>query len=283
MRPETIMRLFSKKQRRILPGFGLSMGYTVFYLSAIVLVPLSTIVVSAFGIEPERFIAAVSSPRVLASYRLSLSSACFAALFDAGAGFLTAWTLTRYRFPGRRMLDAFVDLPFALPTAVAGICFAMLYSPAALPGQVLARFGIELANTPSGIVVALIFIGFPFVVRTVQPVIAELETEIEEAAQSLGATRWQTFRKILFPHLFPALLTGVTLAFARSIGEYGSVIFIAGNLPFRTEIAPLMIMSKLDQFDYDGASAVAFVLLLASFAILLLLNGVQRWQEKAYR
>lgn len=277
------MHLFSKRQRRILPGFGLSMGYTVFYLSAIVLVPLSTIVVSAFGIEPERFLAAVSSPRLLASYRLSLSSAFFAAIFDAGAGFLTAWTLTRYRFPGKRILDAFVDLPFALPTAVAGICFATLYSPAALPGQLLACFGIELANTPSGIVVALIFIGFPFVVRTVQPVIAELETEIEEAAQSLGATRWQTFRKILFPHLFPALLTGVTLAFARSIGEYGSVIFIAGNLPFRTEIAPLMIMSKLDQFDYDGAAAVAFVLLLASFAMLLLLNGVQRWQQKAYR
>lgn len=277
------MHPFSKRQRRIMPGFGLSMGYTVFYLSAIVLVPLSTIVVSAINIDPERFFTAVSSPRVLASYRLSLSSAFFAALFDAGAGFLTAWTLTRYRFPGKRILDAFVDLPFALPTAVAGICFATLYSPAALPGQVLARFGIELANTPSGIVVALIFIGFPFVVRTVQPVIAELETEIEEAAQSLGATRWQTFRKILLPHLFPALLTGATLAFARSIGEYGSVIFIAGNLPFRTEIAPLMIMSKLDQFDYDGAAAVAFVLLLASFAMLFVLNGVQRWQEKAYR
>ena len=259
------------------------MGYTVFYLSAIVLVPLSTIVMSAFGMNPETFFAAISSPRVLASYKLSVSTALYAALFDAAAGFLTAWTLVRYRFPGRRILDALVDLPFALPTAVAGICFATLYSPIGWLGQFLSKLNIELINKPSGIVVALIFIGFPFVVRTVQPVIAELEPEIEESAQSLGATRWQTFRKILLPHLFPALLTGVTLAFARSIGEYGSVIFIAGNLPLKTEIAPLMIMTKLDQFDYNGASAVAFVLLLISFSMLLVLNGVQRWQQKAYQ
>jgi sulfate transport system permease protein len=277
------MTLFKGKQRKILPGFGLSMGYTVFYLSAIVLVPLSTIVMSAFGMNPETFIAAISSPRVLASYKLSVSTALFAALFDAAAGFLTAWTLVRYRFPGRRILDALVDLPFALPTAVAGICFATLYSPIGWLGQFLTKLNIELINKPSGIVIALIFIGFPFVVRTVQPVIAELEPEIEESAQSLGATRWQTFRKILLPHLFPALLTGVTLAFARSIGEYGSVIFIAGNLPLKTEIAPLMIMTKLDQFDYNGASAVAFVLLLISFSMLLVLNGVQRWQQKAYQ
>jgi sulfate transport system permease protein len=277
------MTLFKGKQRKILPGFGLSMGYTVFYLSAIVLVPLSTIVMSAFGMNPETFFAAISSPRVLASYKLSVSTALYAALFDAAAGFLTAWTLVRYRFPGRRILDALVDLPFALPTAVAGICFATLYSPIGWLGQFLSKLNIELINKPSGIVVALIFIGFPFVVRTVQPVIAELEPEIEESAQSLGATRWQTFRKILLPHLFPALLTGVTLAFARSIGEYGSVIFIAGNLPLKTEIAPLMIMTKLDQFDYNGASAVAFVLLLISFSMLLVLNGVQRWQQKAYQ
>ena len=277
------MTLFRRKQRKILPGFGLSMGYTVFYLSAIVLVPLSTIVMSAFGMNPETFFAAISSPRVLASYRLSISTALLAALFDAVAGFLTAWTLVRYRFPGRRILDALVDLPFALPTAVAGICFATLYSPIGWIGQYLSKVNIELINKPSGIVVALIFIGFPFVVRTVQPVISELEPEIEESAQSLGATRWQTFRKILLPHLFPALLTGVTLAFARGIGEYGSVIFIAGNLPLKTEIAPLMIMTKLDQFDYNGASAVAFVLLLISFSMLLLLNGVQRWQQKAYQ
>ncbi|HWR02121.1 MAG TPA: sulfate ABC transporter permease subunit CysT [Chlorobaculum sp.] len=277
------MTLFRRKHRKILPGFGLSMGYTVFYLSAIVLVPLSTIVMSAFGMNPETFFAAISSPRVLASYRLSISTALLAAIFDAVAGFLTAWTLVRYRFPGRRILDALVDLPFALPTAVAGICFATLYSPIGWIGQYLSKFNIELINKPSGIVIALIFIGFPFVVRTVQPVISELEPEIEESAQSLGATRWQTFRKILLPHLFPALLTGVTLAFARGIGEYGSVIFIAGNLPLKTEIAPLMIMTKLDQFDYNGASAVAFVLLLISFSMLLLLNGVQRWQQKAYQ
>ncbi|NTU59368.1 MAG: sulfate ABC transporter permease subunit CysT [Chlorobiaceae bacterium] len=277
------MTLFKGKQRKILPGFGLSMGYTVFYLSAIVLVPLSTIVISAFGMNPETFFGAISSPRVLASYRLSVSTALLASLFDAVAGFLTAWTLVRYRFPGRRILDALVDLPFALPTAVAGICFATLYSPVGWLGQFLAKINMELINKPSGIVIALIFIGFPFVVRTVQPVIAELEPEIEESAQSLGANRWQTFRKILLPHLFPALLTGITLAFARGIGEYGSVIFIAGNLPFKTEIAPLMIMTKLDQFDYNGASAVAFVLLLISFTMLILLNGVQRWQQKAYQ
>jgi sulfate/thiosulfate transport system permease protein len=274
---------FSRKKRHILPGFGLSMGYTVFYLSAIVIVPLSTIVFGAFRMDPHAFISTVTSPRVLASYRLSLSTALLAAIFNAFAGFLTAWTLVRYRFPGRKVLDALVDLPFALPTAVAGICFATLYSPVGWIGQILSKADIQLINAPSGIVVALIFIGFPFVVRTVQPVLSELEPEIEESAQSLGANRWQTFRKILLPHLFPALLTGVTLSFARAIGEYGSVIFIAGNLPFKTEIAPLMIMTKLDQFDYDGASAVAFVLLLISFTMLLLLNGIQRWQQKAYQ
>lgn len=277
------MSLFKPKRRNILPGFGLSMGYTVFYLSAIVLVPLSTIVLSSFNMEPDAFISTVTSPRVLASVRLSFSTAFFAAIFDAIAGFLTAWTLVRYRFPGRKILDALVDLPFALPTAVAGICFATLYSANGWLGEFLARFGLELVNKPSGIVVALIFIGFPFVVRTLQPVLGELEPEMEESAHCLGATRFQTFRKILFPQLFPALLTGSTLAFARSIGEYGSVIFIAGNLPFKTEIAPLMIMTKLDQFDYKGASAVAFMLLMISFFMLLVLNGVQHWQVKASR
>lgn len=277
------MLLFAKKQYTILPGFGLSMGYTVFYLSAIVLVPLATIVFGTFRMEPSSFTATVTSPRVIAACRLSLSTAFFAALFNALTGFITAWSLVRYRFPGRKVLDALVDLPFALPTAVAGICFATLYSPIGWIGAFLARFNVELINKPSGIVVALVFIGFPFIVRTLQPVLVELEEEIEEAAHCLGATRWQTFRKILLPHLFPALLTGVTLAFARSIGEYGSVIFIAGNLPLKTEIAPLMIMTKLDQFDYNGASAIAFVLLLISFSLLLVLNGVQRWQEQASR
>ena len=282
MGTETMPPIQNNK-RHILPGFGLSMGYTVFYLSAIVIVPLATIVIGSFKMDPQAFINTVTSPRVLASYRLSISTAVFAALFNALFGFLAAWTLVRYRFPGRRVLDALVDLPFALPTAVAGICFATLYSPVGWIGQYLAKADVQVINAPSGIVVALIFIGFPFVVRTLQPVLAELEPEIEESAQSLGATRWQTFRRILLPHLFPALLTGVTLSFARAIGEYGSVIFIAGNQPFKTEVAPLMIMTKLDQFDYDGASAVALMLLIISFSMLLVLNAVQRWQQKSYR
>ena len=277
------MALFQRKRRNILPGFGLSMGYTVFYLSAIVIVPLSMIFFNTIPMGWEPFVNAVTAPRVLASYKLSFSSAFFAAIFDAFAGLLTAWVLVRYRFPGKQFLDALVDLPFALPTAVAGICFATLYSPIGWLGQLLAPLNLQIINTPTGIIIALIFIGFPFVVRTIQPVLEEMEQEIEEAAHCLGATRWQTFTKILLPHLFPALLTGVTLAFARGIGEYGSVIFIAGNLPMKTEIAPLMIMSKLDQFDYAGASAVALVLLCISFSMLLLLNAVQEWQQKEYR
>ena len=277
------MALFQSKRRNILPGFGLSMGYTVFYLSAIVIVPLSMIFFNTIPMGWEPFLNAVTTPRVLASYKLSFSTAFFASLFDAVAGLLTAWVLVRYRFPGKQFLDALVDLPFALPTAVAGICFATLYSPIGWLGQLVARFNLQIINTPTGIVIALIFIGFPFVVRTIQPVLEEVEQEIEEAAHCLGATRWQTFRKILLPHLFPALLTGVTLAFARGIGEYGSVIFIAGNLPMKTEIAPLMIMSKLDQFDSAGASAIALVLLCISFFMLLLLNAVQEWQQKEYR
>ena len=277
------MALFLIKRLNILPCFGLSIGYTVFYLSAIVIVPLSMIFFNTIPMGWEPFVNAVTAPRVLASYKLSFSTAFFAALFDAFAGLLTAWVLVRYRFPGKQFLDALVDLPFALPTAVAGICFATLYSPIGWLGQLLAPLNLQIINTPTGIIIALIFIGFPFVVRTIQPVLEEMEQEIEEAAHCLGATRWQTFTKILLPHLFPALLTGVTLAFARGIGEYGSVIFIAGNLPMKTEIAPLMIMSKLDQFDYAGASAVALVLLCISFSMLLLLNAVQEWQQKEYR
>ena len=277
------MALFQRTRRNLLPGFGLSMGYTVVYLSAIVIVPLSMIFFNTIPMGWEPFVNAVTAPRVLASYKLSFSTAFFAALFDAFAGLLTAWVLVRYRFPGKQFLDALVDLPFALPTAVAGICFATLYSPIGWLGQLLTRWNVQVINSPIGIVIALIFIGFPFVVRTIQPVLEEMEQEIEEAAHCLGATRLQTFTKILLPHLFPALLTGVTLAFARGIGEYGSVIFIAGNLPMKTEIAPLMIMSKLDQFDYTGASAVALVLLCISFSMLLLLNAVQEWQQKEYR
>lgn len=274
------MSHFKKLPRHILPGFGLSMGYTVFYLSAIVIVPLGTIFLNTLAMGPETFLRAISAPRVLASYRLSLSTALFAAVFDALAGLLTAWVLVRYRFPGRKLLDSLVDLPFALPTAVAGICFATLYAPSGWIGSFFEPWNLPVINTPSGIVIALIFIGFPFVVRTLQPVLEELEPEVEESAYCLGANRWKTFCKILFPHILPALLTGTTLAFARSLGEYGSVIFIAGNLPMKTEIAPLMIMSKLDQFDYAGASAVAFVLLVMSFGMLLVLNGIQGWQQE---
>lgn len=277
------MSRFQKLPRNILPGFGLSMGYAVFYLSAIVIVPLSTIFLNTLQMDAETFFSAVSAPRVLASYRLSMTTAFFAALFDALAGMLTAWVLVRYRFPGRKLLDSLVDLPFALPTAVAGICFATLYAPGGWLGVFFEKWNLPVINTPSGIVIALVFIGFPFVVRTIQPVLEELEPEVEESAYSLGANRWQTFRKILFPHLLPALLTGTTLAFARSLGEYGSVIFIAGNLPMKTEIAPLMIMSKLDQFDYAGASAVALVLLAMSFGMLLVLNSIQSWQQKEIR
>ncbi|NTU87186.1 MAG: sulfate ABC transporter permease subunit CysT [Chlorobiaceae bacterium] len=277
------MSRFQKLPRHILPGFGLSMGYAVFYLSAIVIVPLSTIFLNTLQMDAETFFRAVSAPRVLASYRLSMTTAFFAALFDALAGMLTAWVLVRYRFPGRKLLDSLVDLPFALPTAVAGICFATLYAPGGWLGVFFEKWNLPVINTPSGIVIALVFIGFPFVVRTIQPVLEELEPEVEESAYSLGANRWQTFRKILFPHLLPALLTGTTLAFARSLGEYGSVIFIAGNLPMKTEIAPLMIMSKLDQFDYAGASAVALVLLAMSFGMLLVLNSIQSWQQKEIR
>lgn len=277
------MSRFQKLPRHILPGFGLSMGYAVFYLSTIVIVPLSTIFLNTLQMDAETFFRAVSAPRVLASYRLSMTTAFFAALFDALTGMLTAWVLVRYRFPGRKLLDSLVDLPFALPTAVAGICFATLYAPGGWLGVFFEKWNLPVINTPSGIVIALVFIGFPFVVRTIQPVLEELEPEVEESAYSLGANRWQTFRKILFPHLLPALLTGTTLAFARSLGEYGSVIFIAGNLPMKTEIAPLMIMSKLDQFDYAGASAVALVLLAMSFGMLLVLNSIQSWQQKEIR
>ncbi|NTV47263.1 MAG: sulfate ABC transporter permease subunit CysT [Chlorobiales bacterium] len=273
------MTTFQIKRTHILPGFGLSMGYTVFYLSLIVLVPLSMVFFNTFGMGIDRFWKVVSSERVIASYWLSFYTAFIAALFNAVVGLISSWALIRYDFPGKRFLDALVDLPFALPTAVAGVCFATLYSPVGWLGEYLTKWDVQVINSPIGITIALIFVGFPFIVRTLQPVLVELEPEMEEAAHCLGATRWQTFYKIILPHLFPALLTGITLAFARGIGEYGSVIFIAGNLPMKTEIAPLMIMSKLDQFDGPGASAIAFVLLIISFTMLLLLNSIQSWQR----
>ena len=265
------MRL-PRRQASVLPGFGVSLGFTVTYLGLVVLIPLSTIFVTSAGLGWSGFWAAVTTPRVLASYRLSLLTSLAAAVVSASFGLVAAWVLVRYRFPGRRLIDALVDLPFALPTAVAGIALTTIYGPNGWLGSRLAPLGIKVAFTPLGIVVALIFIGLPFVIRTLQPVLEDLEVEVEEAAASLGASRWDTFRRVLLPAIRPALTTGFTLAFARAIGEYGSVVFISGNMPMRTEIAPLLIMTKLEQFDYAGASAVAVVLLVISFALLVAIN-----------
>jgi len=261
-----------RRGKPVLPGFGLALGFTVTYLGLVVLIPLSTIFVKSAGLGWSGLLAAATTPRVLASYRLSLVASLAAALISAVFGLVVAWVLARYRFPGRRFVDAFVDLPFALPTAVAGLTLTTLYAPSGWIGSLLALLGIKVAFTPLGIVLALTFIGLPFVVRTLEPVLEDLEIEVEEAAASLGASRWHTFRRVLLPAIRPALLTGFTLAFARALGEYGSVVFISGNMPMRTEIAPLLIMTKLEQFDYAGAAAIAVVLLLASFASLVAIN-----------
>jgi len=267
-------------KKHILPGFGLSMGYTVVYLSAVVLIPLATLLVQPLGMGWEKFFKAVTSHRAVSSYWVSFSTAITAAGVNALVGLIASWVLVRYPFPGKRIFDALVDFPFALPTAVAGVCFATLYSPIGWLGKPLTDAGLTIVNTTTGITIALIFVGFPFVVRTMQPVLVDLEKEMEESAHSLGANRWQTFRRVIFPAIFPSLLTGFTLAFSRGVGEYGSVIFIAGNLPYKTEIAPLIIMAKLDQFDYAGASAVALTLLIFSFVMLLVLNLLQAWANK---
>jgi sulfate transport system permease protein len=251
------------------------MGITITYLSLLVLLPLSTIFFRSASLGWEHFWVSATSPRVLASYRLSFGASFVAAVINAITGLLVAWVLVRYRFPGRKLIDALVDLPFALPTAVAGIALTTLYGPNGWIGRWLEAIGIKVAFTPLGVAVALTFIGLPFVVRTVQPVLQDLEREIEEAAASLGASRWQTFRRVLLPPLMPALLTGFALAFARSVGEYGSVVFISGNMPMKTEIAPLLIMTKLEQFDYPGATAIAVVMLVFSFIILLGINLLQ--------
>ena len=266
--------------RRVLPGFKLTLGFTLFYLSAIVLIPLSALVFKTFTLSWEQFVVAVSSPRVLASYRLTFGASFLAALVNAVAGLLVAWMLVRYPFPGKKIVDALVDLPFALPTAVAGISLTALLASNGWIGSILEPQGIKLAFTPAGIVIALIFIGLPFVVRTVQPVLEDAEKELEEAATCLGATRWQTFRHVIFPSIAPALLTGFAMAFARAIGEYGSVIFIAGNMPMVSEITPLIIIGKLEQYDYAGATAVAVVLLVISFTLLLVINALQTWQRR---
>lgn len=263
------------KERSILPGFGLSMGFTVLYLSLIVLFPLSAIFIKTSGLSWVQFWHVVTDPRVIASYKISFGTAIGAALVNTFFGFIVAWVLVRYSFPGKRFIDALVDLPFALPTAVAGIALTTIYSQNGWIGSMLEPLGIKVAFTPIGITLALTFIGIPFVVRTLQPVIEELEKEIEEAAVSLGARRWRTFRKVIFPELLPALLTGFTLAFARAVGEYGSVVFISGNMPMKTEIAPLLIMTKLEQYDYAGATAIALVMLVISFLMLLVINFIQ--------
>jgi len=267
-------------KRGVLPGFGLSLGYTVLYLSLIVLIPLSATFLKTASLDWQQFWHTVTTPRVLASYKLTFGASFIAAVINAGFGLLTAWVLTRYRFPGKRVIDALVDLPFALPTAVAGIALTALYAQNGWIGSVLEPHGIKVAFTPLGVVVALTFIGLPFVVRTVQPVLEDLEQEVEEAAASLGASRWQTFRKIIFPAILPALLTGFSLAFARAIGEYGSVIFIAGNMPMKSEITPLLIITKLEQYDYAGATAIAVVMLVISFILLLAINLLQWWANQ---
>ncbi len=263
-----------------LPGFGLTLGYSLAYLSFIVLIPLAALLLRPVELGLDGFWAAVTEPRVLASLRLSFGGALIAAAINAVFGLLIAWVLVRYSFPGKRVIDAIIDLPFALPTAVAGIALTALYAPNGWIGAPLAALGIKAAFTPFGVVLALTFVGLPFVVRTVQPVLQDLEVEIEEAAWSLGATRLQTFQRVILPLLMPALLTGFALAFARAVGEYGSVIFIAGNMPMLSEIAPLLIVIKLEQFDYAGAAAIGVVMLLASFVMLLAINLTQRWSRK---
>jgi len=274
-----IMKLF-KSHNNVLPGFGPTMGYTVLYLSLVVLIPLSALVFKTTELSWHDFVETVIAPRELASYKVTFGTALVAASINAIFGVLVAWVLVRYRFPGKRLVDALVDLPFALPTAVAGITLSTVYSPNGWIGRILEPHGIKVAFTPLGIIVAMTFIGLPFVVRTVQPVIEELDTEIEEAAACLGANRWQTFRRVLFPLMVPSVLTGFALAFARAIGEYGSIIFIAGNMPMVSEITPLLIITKLEQYDYRGATAIATVMLVASFLMLLVINLLQKWSRR---
>ncbi len=277
------MSLLPKPQRapyRVMPGFGLSLGFTIFYLALIVLIPLSAVFLKTFTMTWEAFWHAVTSERVMASYRLSFGASLIAAAINVVFGGIVAWVLVRYQFPGKRLVDALVDLPFALPTAVAGITLTALYSSNGWIGRYLEQLGWKVAFTPAGVVVALTFIGLPFVVRTVQPVLEDAERELEEAAASLGATSLQTFIRITFPTIMPAMLTGFALAFARATGEYGSVIFIAGNMPMVSEITPLFIITKLEQYDYAGATAIAVVMLVASFLLLLTINLLQAWTRK---
>jgi sulfate transport system permease protein len=270
----------SWKRASVLPGFGLTLGYALFYLGIIVLLPLAALILRPAELGLAGFFDTVTTPRVLAALRVSFGTAAIAALINGIFGLIIAWVLVRYQFPGKRLIDAFVDLPFALPTAVAGIALTTLYAPNGWIGVLLTPLGLKVAFTPTGIVIALIFIGLPFVVRTVQPVLQDFDSELEEASASLGASRLQVFTFVILPSIMPALLTGVALAFARAVGEYGSVIFIAGNMPMKSEIAPLLIVSKLEQFDYAGAAAIAVVMLAISFVMLLVLNLIQRWARR---
>ncbi len=276
------MRALSKPSR-VLPGLGLTLGYTIGYLSLIVLLPLSALFVKSAGLTWSEFWETVSSPRVVASYKLTFGASLVAAAINAVFGLIVAWTLVRYRFPGRKIIDAMVDLPFALPTAVSGIALTAVYSQNGWLGQHLTTLGIKAAVSPLGVMLALTFIGLPFVVRTLQPALEELDKENEEAAASLGANRWQTFTRVIAPAIMPALLTGFALAFARALGEYGSVVFISGNMPMKTEITSLLIVSKLEQYDYAGATAIAVVMLMASFVLLLAINGLQWWSGQRRR
>ena len=274
--------LGGRKSRRILPGFGLTLGYTMLYLSLLVLIPLTAVFIRSMGSGWGHFWEVVTAPRVLASLRLSFTASVVAALINVIFGLIVSWVLVRYTFPFKRFIDAMVDLPFALPTAVAGIALTALYAPNGWLGAWLKPVGVSVAFTPLGIIVALTFIGLPFVVRTLQPVLEELDKDVEQAAASLGASALQGFARVVLPALWPALLTGFTLAFARAIGEYGSVIFIAGNMPMKSEIAPLLIVSKLEQYDYAGATAIAVVMLVLSFTLMLGINALQNWASKRH-
>jgi sulfate transport system permease protein len=273
------MRHEKAKHIKVLPGFGITLGFSIFYLSIIVLIPLASLFVETASASWVKIWATIADPRVVASLRVTFLSSFYAAVINVIFGLLLAWVLVRYKFPGKKLIDGIIDLPFALPTAVAGIALTAIYSENGLIGSLFAPLGIKMAYSQFGITIALIFIGLPFVVRTVQPVLQELDQEIEEAAVTLGAYRWRTFRAVILPELTPALWTGFALAFARAIGEYGSVVFIAGNMPFKTEIAPLLIMTKLEQFDYAGATTIALLMLCISFVMLLVINFLQ-WRSQ---
>ncbi|MCI0540480.1 MAG: sulfate ABC transporter permease subunit CysT [Verrucomicrobiales bacterium] len=275
--------MFTLRKRSVLPGFNLTMGFTLFYLGLIVLIPLAGTFIKTSSLSWDQFWGTVTSPRVLASYRITFGASFLAALVNLFFGLLVAWVLVRYPFPGKKLVDALVDLPFALPTAVAGIALTAIYSTNGWVGGLLAPLGIKIAYTRLGIFVALTFIGLPFVVRTVQPVLEDIEAELEEAAASLGASRWQTFGRVILPPLYPALLTGFALSFARSLGEYGSVVFISGNMPMKTEITPLLIITKLEQYDYAGATALAVVMLVISFVMLFTINLLQWWGSRHHQ